>query len=302
MKYFLILAMICLPMISSAQIFREYMLSDFSLVSDVISLEEQTFLYGSDPVKTELIEKRKMSFGNNGITELRTEQLAGEKGVTVCAYTYDKNGLKKVLEMVNEKQGALTEYFYKEGKVVRIFEKRDAMQLTNRNSLIWYDDGQIDRIESKDEEGGFFSSLTKYIYLGSEEDYFTEKTLYFQGSELVKTTKQFEDNRLSSTEVAEVNKDKKVYGYFYDNSGNLLHSKFNNAVIEIHEYVYDTRGNWIKQYMIGYDESFRNLIVKGIFRKITYQSAGKSSPSKESGSTEPDLTFMSECNKRHKKE
>ncbi len=299
--FFYALVLFLIPVLTKSQVFQPHSTKDFNVWSSPSIIEEQTFLIGADPSKYELIEKRKLTFEQNGITEILTEQFSGEKQKKVTTYAYCDEGLKKVTETINNNAVVTTEYFYKDSKLESIFKKRDAIKLPNRSSKIYYKNDLISRIESKDEAGGFYSYVTNYIYLGSEDDYFTEEYLNFQGTNILKNTYNYENGLLFSTEIEEVNKDKKTYKYFYDKSKNLINKEFNDRVIELHVYEFDSRGNWVKHYILGYDEDLNNLIEKCIFRKITYNYKSKGNSSLESGSVEADAAFIRECSERHNK-
>ncbi len=298
---FYILFLPFLPGLTIAQVFQPHTTSDFKVWSNPYIIEEQTFLTGSEPSKYVLFEKQKFKFGQNGLTELLTEQCTGEKQKKAATYIYCDEGLKKVVETINNSVKVTTEYFYTDSKLERIFKNREANSQTNRSYKIIYKDNLISSIEMKDEAGGFFSSTTNYIYLGSEEDYFTEEFLSFQGTNIWKNTNEYDDGMLYKATKEEEGKAKKTYEYIYDKNNNLINIKLNDAVIELHVYEFDTRGNWVKQYILGFDEDLNNLIEKCIFRKITYNNKSKGNSSLESGSVEADAAFIRECSERHNK-
>lgn len=298
---FYTLILLFVPVLTMSQVFQPHTSEDFKVWSTPSIIEEQIFLIGSDPSKYVTIEKQKLTFGQKGLSELLAEQFTGEKQKKAATYTYCDEGLKKVVETINNNAVVTTEYFYKDSKLERIFKNREANSQTNRSYKIIYKDDLISRIEMKDEAGGFFSSTTNYIYLGSEEDYFTEEFLSFQGTNMCKNTNEYDDGILSSTTKEEEGKAKKTYQYIYDKNKNLINVKLNDEVIELHVYEFDSRGNWVKQYILGFDEGLNNLIEKCIFRKITYSYKSKGGSSLESGSTEADALFIRECNERHNK-
>lgn len=298
---FYILFLLCVPGLTIAQVFQPHTTKDFNVWSSPSIIEEQTFLTGSEPSKYVLFEKQKFKFGQNGLTELLTEQCTGEKQKKAATYIYCDEGLKKVIETINSSVKVTTEYFYNDSKLERIFKNREANNQTNRSYSISYANDLISRIEMKDEAGGFFSSTTNYSYLGSEDDFFTEEFLSFQGTNLWRNTNHYDDGKLYKATKEEEGKAKKTYEYIYDKNNNLINIKLNDAVIELHIYEFDTRGNWVKQYIFGYDEDLNILIEKCIFRKITYTYKSKGESSLESGSVEADVAFISNCRNKYSK-